>query len=103
MPRTLELSAIDAQRIAIALVTHRRELGSALSSIRVPDAESGQPVPEHMTDLLGELVDEMNAFRLLSGKVAEILSDYAADNYARRLRDVENFGGAAPCVLSKID
>lgn len=90
MPRSLELTAIDAQHLAIALVTHRREIRATLSSIRV---EAGLNAELH-----ADLLEEMDAFKALSGKVAEVLSDYAKDNYDRRLRNIETFGGALPCA-----
>jgi hypothetical protein len=94
MPKSLELDSTEAQRLLIALYTHRRELQTTYTNIRI--------VPNN-AEVLADVEDEMNSFRLLSGKVAELLSDYAKDKYDRRLRATETFGGALPCVLSKID
>lgn len=80
----LELTPSDAQRLAIALVTHRRELHATLSSMKVEDIKAN--------DLAGEIMSEMEQFRRLSGEVAEILCQFADERNARALCAFETYG-----------
>jgi hypothetical protein len=80
----LELTPSDAQRLAIALVTHRREMHDTLSSMKIEDIKAN--------DLAGEIMSEMDQFKRLSGEVAEILCQFASERAKRTLCAFEHFG-----------
>lgn len=84
MLEQLELTPSDAQRLAIALVTHRREMHATISAMKI----EGKVAEE----LAGEILSEMDQFRRLSGEVAEILTRFATQRNARDLRVLETYG-----------